>query len=156
MQRVCARELPISSEAPPSRAGAIRTRARDAVLRCAASFPGDVKTGILDPAIIESGSVTELRFAEFGNDEVCPVLDPASGQCELYDSRPLTCRTFGPPVKSEDGLGVCELCFHGASDAQIAECEIVVDPDDLEAEVLARLEEERGRCGQTTVAYSVR
>lgn len=140
----------------PSRARAIRTRARDAVSRWTASFPGNVETGILDPAITETGSAAELRFAEFGNDEVCPVLDPATGQCELYDSRPMTCRTFGPPVRSEDGLGVCELCFHGASDAQIAACEIVVDPDDLEAETLKRLEKESGTCGQTTVAYSVR
>ena len=75
---------------------------------------------------------------------MCPVLDPASGLCELYDSRPMTCRTFGPPVRSEDGLGVCELCFHGASDAQIAACEMVVDPDDMEGKLLAKLEKTQG------------
>ncbi len=140
----------------PLRAGAIRTRARAAVVRLAATFPGNAETGIFDPSITEIGSEAELRFEEFGNDEVCPVLNPATGQCELYNSRPMTCRTFGPPVRSEDGLGVCELCFHGATDEQIAECEIVVDPDNLEAEVLKRLEEESGTEGQTTVAYSVR
>ena len=31
---------------------------------------------------------------------------------------------FGPPVRSEGGLGVCELCYHGASDQQIAACEM--------------------------------
>lgn len=140
----------------PLRARAIRTRARDSVVRLAATFPGNAETGVFDPAITEIGSEAELRFEEFGNDEVCPVLDPATGRCELYSSRPMTCRTFGPPVRSEDGLGVCELCFHGASDAQIAECEIVVDPDNLEADVLKRLEAESGTEGQTAVAYSVR
>ena len=36
----------------------------------------------------------------------------------------MTCRVFGPPVRSEDGLGVCELCFQGASDKEIAACEM--------------------------------
>ena len=140
----------------PARAAAIRTRSRDAVVRLAAAYPGNIETGILDPAIAETGSDAELRFAECGNDEVCPVLDPLTGQCELYNSRPMTCRTFGPPVRSEEGLGVCELCFHGATHAQIAECEIVPDPDDLETKLLKKTERAAGRSGQTIVAYSVR
>lgn len=57
-----------------------------------------------------------------GMDEVpCPALDPASGLCELYEWRPITCRTFGPAVKAADGaIGTCELCFAGASDEEIA------------------------------------
>ena len=43
----------------------------------------------------------------------------------------MTCRVFGPPVRSEDGLGVCELCFHGASEKEIAACEMSPDPNDL-------------------------
>ena len=135
----------------PVRAGRIRDRADDSVARLAANFPGDAKTGALDKRVFEEGSEQEQRFAEFGNDEVCPVLDPETGLCELYASRPMTCRTFGPPVRSEGGLGVCELCFHGASDEQIAACEMVPDPDDLETKLLRKL-----GAGQTTVAYSVR
>jgi len=41
-------------------------------------------------------------------------------------------------VRSEDGLGVCELCYHGATDEQIAACEMVVDPDDLESPLVRR------------------
>ena len=93
------------------RARRIRSRARDSVRRLAATFPGNAKTGVLD-----EGPEAEERFAEFANDEVCPVLDPETGLCELYDARPMTCRTFGPPIRSQDGLGVCELCFHGATD----------------------------------------
>jgi Fe-S-cluster containining protein len=138
-------------KAEPQRAGRIRARARDSVRRLAASFPGDARTGVL-----EEGPEAEERFAEFGNDEVCPVLDPETGLCELYDSRPMTCRTFGPPVRTEGGLGVCELCFHGASDAEIAECEMVVDPEDLEADLVRTVEKTRGARGLTIVAYCVR
>ena len=90
-------------------------------------FPGDPQTGILD----ESERLTE-RFEDFGNDEPCPVLDPATGTCDLYSARPMTCRVFGPPVRSEGGLGVCELCYHGASEEEIAACEMIADPDDME------------------------
>ncbi len=129
----------------------IRSRARDSVRRLAAEFPGDARTGVL-----EEGPDAEERFAEFANDEVCPVLDPETGLCDLYEARPMTCRTFGPPVRSEGGLGVCELCFHGATDEQIAACEMVVDPDDLEATLLRKVEKARGPRGRTTVAYCVR
>jgi Fe-S-cluster containining protein len=135
----------------PRRARPIRERARDSMARLAAEFPGNAKTGVLD-----EGLEAEERFAEFANDEVCPVLDPETGLCELYDDRPMTCRTFGPPVRSEDGLGVCELCFHGATDAQIAACEMSVDPDDLESKLLEKLEKVRGPLGRTIVAFAVK
>jgi Fe-S-cluster containining protein len=135
----------------PQRARRIRLRARDSIQRLATEFPGNARTGVLD-----EGPEFEERFAEFANDEVCPVLDPETGLCELYSARPMTCRTFGPPVRSEDGLGVCELCFHGASDEEIAACEMVVDPDDLEAELLRKVEKMSGRRGQTIVAFCVK
>jgi Fe-S-cluster containining protein len=132
----------------PLRAGRIRLRARDSIRR-SAEFPGNAKTGVLD-----EGPEAEDRFAAFANDEPCPVLDPETGLCDLYDARPMTCRTFGPPVRSEGGLGVCELCFHGASDEQIAACEMVVDPDDVESKLLGKLTQ--GPRGQTIVAFCVR
>jgi len=100
----------------------------------------------------ESEQGQEL-FAEFANDELCPALDPHTGACELYESRPMTCRVFGPPVRSEAGLGVCELCFGGATDEQIAACEMVPDPDDLEAELVMQLEETTSVRGNTIVAF---
>src|SRR5882724_12354068 len=123
----------------PQRAAHVRERAREAVARLAREFPGDRATGVLD-----EGGIAERRFAEFANDEPCPALDPATGNCELYESRPMTCRTFGPPVRSEEGLGVCELCFHGASVEQIAACEMIPDPDDLESTLLQELEQTTG------------
>lgn len=141
------------------RARRIRERARRSVPRLRAEFPGDAKTGVLD-----EGPEAEDRFAEFANDEVCPVLDPETGLCDLYDARPMTCRTFGPPVRTEGGLGVCELCFHGATDEEIAGCEMVVvtnidsnnEPTDLESQLVRELEKGRGPRGRTIVAYCVK
>lgn len=135
----------------PKRAARIRLRARDSVARLAANFPGDAATGVLD-----EGSAAEERFEEFANDEVCPVLDPETGLCDLYEARPMTCRTFGPPLRSEGGLGVCELCFQGATDEEIAACEMVPDPDDLEMKLLEKMEKTSASGRRTIVAYSVR
>jgi Fe-S-cluster containining protein len=133
----------------PQRADRIRERARASIDRLRQEFPGNPKTGILE----ESAEAAE-RFEEFGNNEPCPVLDPETGACDLYSARPMTCRVFGPPVRSEDGLGVCELCFHGAREEQIAACEMVVDPDDLEAVLVEELNLS-GRRGSTIVAFAV-
>jgi Fe-S-cluster containining protein len=134
-----------------ARAAQIRLRAQESVRRLASEFPGDAEAGVL-----AEGAEAEEHFAEFANDEPCPVLDPETGLCELYDARPMTCRTFGPPVRTEGGLGVCELCFHGATDEQIAACEMVADPEDLEAKLLRTVEKTRGPRGRTIVAYCVR
>jgi Fe-S-cluster containining protein len=132
----------------PARAAEVRARARDAVARLAKDFPGDTVTGIL----YEDEEV-ERRFAEFANDEPCPALNPATGNCELYEARPMTCRVFGPPVQSEGGLGVCELCYHGASEAEIAACELKPDPEDLESALLRKLEKSGEARGHTIIAY---
>ncbi len=136
------------AERSPERAELVRQRARDAVARLSRDFPGDPVTGIL----YERNSATE-RFSEFANDEPCPVLDPKTGNCELYESRPMTCRVFGPPVRSGEGLGVCELCYHGASDEEIAACEMKPDPDDLESVLLEKIEDSTGIRGNTIIAF---
>jgi Fe-S-cluster containining protein len=134
----------------PERAARVQQRAREAVARLTSEFPGDPVTGLLD-----RGEIAEQRFAEFANDEPCPALDPETGNCELYESRPMTCRTFGPPVRSEDGLGVCELCFHGASDEEIAACEMIPDPEDLESALLQEVETTTGVSRETIVAFAL-
>jgi Fe-S-cluster containining protein len=135
-------------ECAPDRAAHVRERAREAVSRLSSDFPGDPISGLLD-----EGSEAERRFAEFANEEPCPALDPKTGLCELYESRPMTCRVFGPPVRSEDGLGVCELCFQGVTDVEIAACEMKADPEDLESTLLEELEKATGARGQTIVAF---
>ena len=132
----------------PNRAARIRARAQDAVRRLSPTFPGDPKTGLLDFTLRG-----HQLFADFANDEPCPVLDPETGACELYESRPMTCRVFGPPVWSEGGLGCCELCFQGATDDEVAACEMKPDADDLETTLLHQLETHLGIHGQTIVAF---
>jgi Fe-S-cluster containining protein len=132
----------------PERARSVRERARASVLRLAEDFPGDPQTGLLDPAQDE-------RFQDFANDEPCAALDPDTGLCDLYQSRPMTCRVFGPPVRTEEGLGVCELCYHGATEEQIADCEMNADPDGLEAQLIEEFEQSSGRRGSTLVAFAL-
>ncbi|HLW55497.1 MAG TPA: YkgJ family cysteine cluster protein [Candidatus Angelobacter sp.] len=134
----------------PARAKRVRRRARDFVRRFAPAFPGDPDTGILDES-----AAGQARFADFANDEPCPALDPRTGLCDLYTSRPMTCRTFGPPVRSgpDGALGVCELCYHGATDQEIAACEMKPDPQNLEEELIREAEEADGVRGETIVAF---
>jgi Fe-S-cluster containining protein len=133
------------------RATRIRARTRDSIKRLAPSFPGNARSGVLD-----EGPAAEERFAKFANDEVCPVLDPSTGLCDLYDARPMTCRTFGPPVRSEGGLGVCELCYHGATNDEIAACEMVVNAGELESELVRKSEQARKITGSTIVTFALR
>jgi Fe-S-cluster containining protein len=96
------------------------------------------------------------RPSPMADDDPCAALDPETQTCDLYAARPITCRTFGPPVRCESGdLGVCELCFDGASDAEIAACEVDFDPQGLESVLLRELEESAGVCGETTVALAL-
>jgi Fe-S-cluster containining protein len=106
----------------PARAIRVQQRAAASWSRLVAQFPGDAACGLLHT---DSAGEPAAEFADFGNDEPCPVLDPEHGCCELYASRPQTCRLFGPPVETPEGYGVCELCFQHATGAEIAEAAIV-------------------------------
>ncbi len=112
-----------------------------------AEFPGDAESGLLG----ESDAERE-RFEEFANDAACPALDPATGRCDVYAWRPMTCRVFGPPVRMGDGdaLGHCELCFEGASAEEVAACEMPL-PHELEAKLL----DEAGGGGESVVAFAL-
>jgi len=130
----------------PARAGLVRERARESVARISGDFPGDPATGIL------AGD----EFPTAMDEEPCPALDPDDGTCDLYAARPITCRTFGPPVRcGQESLGVCELCFHGASDAEIAACEVEIDPEGLEGELLDEMERTTGAHSETLVAFAL-
>ena len=132
----------------PNRARRVKDRAYNYLNRVSDQFPGDPVTGILDES-----KESHQRFEDFANDEVCPALDIGTGTCDLYQFRPMTCRVFGPPVRSESGhLGTCELCFHGATNKQIAACEMNPDPDGLEDALIAELTE-KGKPTQTIVAF---
>jgi len=115
----------------PQRAARIRRRVREAVAR-------------------------QSTMAHDDHDDPCAVLDPETGACDLYAARPITCRVFGPPLGCESGdLGVCDLCYEGATDAEIAACEVEFDPQGLESALLAELEQNTGARGETTVALAL-
>lgn len=138
--------------APPDVADRIRTRALASRQRLLAEgFPGDETTGILftEPH-------HEEAFEEYANDEPCPVLDPATGTCDLYAARPVQCRTFGPPIRDEDGhLTVCELCFTDASPEEVARCEMDQSWRPLEDELIARAESDPTNAGPTLIAFAL-
>ena len=134
----------------PERAAAIAGRARAAVAMLAAEFPGDPSTGLL-----AEGDAAWEEFADLPEaDGACPVLHLETGLCELYNGRPLTCRVFGPPVQNQSGIGVCELCYTGASEQQVLAGEMHLEHGELEA----ALDEElavAGLAGETVVAWAL-
>lgn len=129
----------------PERAARVRQRAAQAVARLV-DYPGDLTTGILN-----EDEDAEEQFAALPDEEYCPALDPDALTCDLYDARPITCRIFGPAVRSAGGdvLGVCELNYQAATDEQIAACQVEVDPDGMEDELL------NGQRQQTIVAFAL-
>ncbi len=131
-------------------AAEIELRARAWLAGHCADFPGDAETGLLG-----ASDADRSRFEEFANDAPCPALDPATGRCDVYAWRPMTCRIFGPPIRmagadAAEGLGHCELCFIGATPAQVAACEMPV-PHELEAGLL----DEIGSENETVVAFAL-
>jgi Fe-S-cluster containining protein len=137
--------------AEPALAAEIERRTRAWIAQFGAEFPGNAETGLLG----DSDAEREC-FEEFANEAPCPALDPATGRCDVYEWRPMTCRVFGPPVRMEAGmaedvaLGHCELCFAGANQSEVAACEMAV-PHELEAELL----EEVGTKGETVVTFAL-
>src|SRR6266702_4135273 len=133
-------------QSDPALASEIERRATAWIDEHGSDFPGDSVTGRLG----ESDEEREL-FEDFANEAACPALDPATGRCDVYAWRPMTCRVFGPPVRMEgDALGCCELCFVGAGEAEIAACEMIV-PHEFESTLLNELEP----AGETVVAFAL-
>jgi Fe-S-cluster containining protein len=138
--------------AETEKAAAIRARVDASLKRLDPWFPGDVATGVLREDYEDT-----ILFEEFANDEVCPVLDPVTGTCDLYEHRPVLCRTFGPPMRTpEDNLGTCELCFIHASTEEIAAAEL--DPSIPEQEHASNeaFDAAHKVSGETLVAYALR
>lgn len=129
--------------ADPPAAGRVRARALNWLVRNEAEFPGDSATGILRPD-------GDALFEFYANDEPCPALDPETGLCDLYESRPATCRLFGVPLRMDPGaVGVCELCFDGALEAEIEACAVDLDIAALETELAG----DAAPRGDTIVAF---
>lgn len=136
----------------PERAQRVRARTAEALTRLDPWFPGDVATGILGESYEEA-----VLFEEFANNEPCPALDLETGTCDLYASRPVLCRTFGPPMRTEEGnLATCELCFIEADTAEIARCELDPSIPAQESDSNAAYDAATDRRGETLIAYALR
>jgi Fe-S-cluster containining protein len=133
------------------KARVVEDRARAWIEEWGPEFPGDAASGMLGTSEEE-----QARFEEFANEAACPALDPATGLCDVYAWRPMTCRVFGPPTRVDSGigggdaLGCCDLCFVGASEDEIAACEMPV-PHELEEQLVR----ETGKDGETVVAFAL-
>jgi Fe-S-cluster containining protein len=134
-----------------AKAARVRQRAQDFVERTRAEYPGHPETGILDET-----PEGEARFEVFADDDPCPALDPATGRCDMYAWRPVTCRTFGPAMRmGGEMVAICDLCYEGASEEEIAACAVDTGVLDVEAELLRELKAAEGASGQTIVAYAL-
>ncbi len=139
------------AHAPATLAERIQHRARLSWARLRSTFPGDPLRGLLFTQPEHKDA-----FEEFANDEPCPLLDPATQTCDLYHARPVACRTFGPPVKDEQGhLTVCELCFVDASAEEVARCEMDQSWRTQEELLISASEQRSGLHGLTLVAYAL-
>jgi Fe-S-cluster containining protein len=138
--------------APVDVAGRIRERAAASRERLIAQgFPGDPATGTLF-----TEEHPEAAFEDFANDERCPVLDPATGTCDLYAARPVQCRTFGPPMRDEDGcLTVCELCFVAAPAEEVERCEMDQSWREEEDRLIGAIEAKNPGSGPTLIAFAL-
>jgi Fe-S-cluster containining protein len=142
------------AEHDPARSGRIHERLAAAREHLGPWFPGDLKTGVLS----EDEEAVEL-FEEFAHADACPLLDPVSQTCDLYEARPVLCRTFGPPMRNEFGddesaIAVCELCFQDATPEEIAAAEMDSSFRALEHALEDACREAHPHAGPTIVAFA--
>ena len=136
----------------PEKAARIKRRVADSLTRLDPWFPGDLTTGVLN-----EDYEAAILFEEFANDEPCPVLDLEHGTCDLYEHRPILCRTFGPPMRTEeDNLATCELCYIHATTEEIAACELDPTIPALEAASNEAFNAAHNLHGETLIAYALR
>jgi Fe-S-cluster containining protein len=140
----------------PARAARLHARVAASLTRLDPWFPGDLATGIL-----HEDHEAAILFEEFANDEPCPVLDPDHGTCDLYEHRPILCRTFGPPMRTEGdngevNLATCELCFIHASTEEIAAYELDPTIPAQEEASNEAFNAAHSLHGQTLIAYALR
>lgn len=141
----------------PEQARDLEERAAAARQRLQKGFPGDGERGVLDAGFVDDQALGD--FLDRHTDLPCPVLDPATGLCQLYAWRPLACRTFGPPALiGGQELPPCHLCFRTANAATERACRVEPDAAGREDLLLAELEAASaasGRSfGETFIAFA--
>ena len=85
-------------------------------------------------------------------DDPRPVLDPEHGTCDpLCRAAAHVPHVLARAALEFDALGVCELCFVGASDEEIDACSVTLDDGGREADLLQQM----GACEHTSVALAL-
>lgn len=149
--------LDVLERLDPQRAAHIRTRTAESLARISPLFPGDHTDGILEEDYEDSPLFADESEDSVGETEPCPVLDSVTGTCDLYEHRPIVCRTFGPPMRTSNGdLATCELCFIHASTEEIAIAEFDPSIPSLEAASNEAYNAAHHLRGETIVAYALR
>lgn len=116
-----------------------------------AAAPRELAAAIRERAAVAAGQFTaDPQYPQITRDQQamadftqrhqnlpCPVLDPDSGVCQLYEFRPMACRTYGPPIVLDwEPLPPCPLNFTQASDEEIESARVSVDPGEAAAALL--------------------
>ena len=135
----------------PERASQILDRVLHAARALVDGYPGDAVCGRL------SGDVETLdRFFEHHGSLPCPVLDPATGRCDLYAARPVSCRTYGPPLRFfGENAPPCPLCFKEAPTAIVERCRFEPDPRGLEDAILSKMGVSPGDDWETLIPFAL-
>jgi Fe-S-cluster containining protein len=130
-------------ESDPERAAAVRERTAGAVEALRDDFPGDPASGTLS-----GDREQEDRF--FDRHGALP------GTCDLYESRPISCRTYGPPVRfGGQSLPPCHLCFDGATPEVVEQCRLAPDDSGIESALVERLQKDEGEQGETIMPFAL-
>ncbi len=154
--RASAKDYAYSTDMTPSASPASAARVASSLARLAPLFPGDLATGILNEDYEDSLLFADESEDSIGDNEPCPVLDPTTGTCDLYEHRPIVCRTFGPPMRTPEGdLATCELCYITATTEEIAACELDPTIPSQEAASNEAFNAAHVVCGETIVACAL-
>jgi len=136
----------------PDRAARILERAVAAIGALRDEYPGDPGTGRLtgDEAALDRFFARHVAMP-------CPALDPDTRRCEMYDARPVACRTYGPPLKfGAEEAPHCRLCFDGAPPETVERCRMEPDREGVENALLARVDVTPGEDWETLVAFAIK
>lgn len=129
------RGLAVLAARDPQLASQVRKRAQEQWHLLQEHFPGDRTTG----AFAADDDAREAFCQAFAF-VPCPVLEPSTGCCLLYEARPLSCRSFGLPSRwGKEVLPPCHLNFRGASPEVATAATVTWDPQDLEGIILQAL-----------------
>jgi Fe-S-cluster containining protein len=139
------------TQSDPDRAAAVRQRAAACVAEMREGFSGDPSDGRLsqDESLLDA-------FFERHAALPCPALDPETRKCDLYRRRPVSCRTYGPPVRfGSETPPPCDLCFRGASTETVETCRVEPDREGSEQAILDHLEVAADGPWETLIAHAL-